>query len=556
MSAVNATCYEAAFDLTSILASTGSYNATLSTQFGSVPLSIVVAPLPAPGAVTVINVDGEAGGNITQALALAAAAPGSAIVILGAHAYEVSATITVPNATVLVGAPNGASSLMFSLPGNGSAASTGAISGGSHWGVQGFTVTILTAPPGTPAIAMAPGTTNFTAQRMNITMVQYNVSNAFRIQGTVFEISDSWILQGGVCLWPPTSAATNFMESVTLYLHAASDGWIQRNTVLWHCAAFDMDVSSRIVFEDNTLTCTDAGVIPHGNSISAYDYRHTPASQSVFYSHNNQSRPANNNRTDWAFHETLTTDSPGGWGAGLLGSITGTVITVPTGLVNDTYGSNGVGGTAVVIAGPGAGQFRLVTARPSVSTLVLASPFDGNVVVGQSRIALVVTIGGKLVTDNSFTWGSVVQLFGTTLTSVFADNRLDHQNNAGADSGGIDGSMTGFGLCYGKEPQPLFFTEYTNNVLVDSNGISLHDVPNQQCAGTWPGPYIRWSVLRNNSISGIAPCNPGVCGSINATNPGTSDLLVEGNTFDCPPSALLPGGNGLNVMAVNSVVRL
>lgn len=115
--------------------------------------------------------------------------------------------------------------------------------------------------------------------------------------------------------------------------------------------------------------------------------------------------------------------------------------------------------------------------------------------------------------------------------------------------------QTGFGLCYGGEPQPLFFTEYVGNTLASSNGISLHDVPNAACNATFPGPYIRWAVIKDNAIGGVAPCSPGVCGAINATNPGTRNLLVEGNTFDCPPGNLLPGGNGLNVAAANSVVR-
>jgi hypothetical protein len=94
----------------------------------------------------------------------------------------------------------------------------------------------------------------------------------------------------------------------------------------------------------------------------------------------------------------------------------------------------------------------------------------------------------------------------------------------------------------------------TADEMVDSNGISLHDAsPNAQCNSTYPGPYIRWSVIRGNSISGVAASNPGICGSVNASNPGTSDLLVELNTFGCPPGNLLPG-DGLNIAAAHSVV--
>lgn len=91
--------------------------------------------------------------------------------------------------------------------------------------------------------------------------------------------------------------------------------------------------------------------------------------------------------------------------------------------------------------------------------------------------------------------------------------------------------------------------------MTASNGISLHDVNNPQCASTWPGPYIRWAAIRGNAIGGVAPSNPGVCGSVNASNPGTSDLVVEGNTFSCPPTALLPCNDGVCVAATHSIVQ-
>jgi hypothetical protein len=232
--------------------------------------------------------------------------------------------------------------------------------------------------------------------------------------------------------------------------------------------------------------------------------------------------------------------------------VDGATIVVPTGL---TSYLTAAGATAVVVAGPGAGQWRGVLARPNSTAVLLAAPFDAHVVPGASLIALTATVGGKLITGNSWRWGSVVQEFGTTLTGVIADNSFDHQNNAGADSGAIDGSLTGFGLCYGSEPQPMFFMQYDNNLMADSNGISLHDQsPAAGCNSTWPGPYIRWAAIRGNRIGGVAPCSPGVCGSVNASNAGTSDLLVEGNAFDCPAGNLLPGG-GVNVAARNSIVQ-
>lgn len=38
-------------------------------------------------------------------------------------------------------------------------------------------------------------------------------------------------------------------------MHAAVDGYFTRNVLQWSCSAFDLDVSKRIVWEDNTVQC-------------------------------------------------------------------------------------------------------------------------------------------------------------------------------------------------------------------------------------------------------------------------------------------------------------
>ena len=54
----------------------------------------------------------------------------------------------------------------------------------------------------------------------------------------------------------------------TLQVRAATWGHFHHNTVSWKCSGYDIDTSSNIIFEDNTVVSTEAGVIPHGNSIS------------------------------------------------------------------------------------------------------------------------------------------------------------------------------------------------------------------------------------------------------------------------------------------------
>jgi hypothetical protein len=58
-------------------------------------------------------------------------------------------------------------------------------------------------------------------------MQQDNVSNAFKIFGSQFDLGHNVVRQTGACLWPgygPKSDATPFQPSVTLYMQGAVDG--------------------------------------------------------------------------------------------------------------------------------------------------------------------------------------------------------------------------------------------------------------------------------------------------------------------------------------------
>ena len=43
-----------------------------------------------------------------------------------------------------------------------------------------------------------------------------------------------------------------------MYMRGASDGWIHGNRFFWRCSMMDLDVSDRVVFEDNTIECTES----------------------------------------------------------------------------------------------------------------------------------------------------------------------------------------------------------------------------------------------------------------------------------------------------------
>ena len=105
----------------------------------------------------------------------------------------------------------------------------------------------------------------------------------------------------------------------------------------------------------------------------------------------------------------------------------------------------------------------------------------------------------------------------------------------------------------------VFFTEFYNNTMVDSDGIvfidNWHNMQANDCAanGWFAGPWIQWSVVRRNSFSGVsllarhdANASKGLarCGrfALRAErHANTSDLVAEHQEFCCEDGAQ-PGG--------------
>ena len=438
------------------------------------------------------------------------------------------------------------------------------VANGKHWALRNFTVLITAAPPKTDGI-QSTGGTDFAIDGLSVQLSQANATSALKLDGTRrFSVSHTILAQNELCFWgctlnrtdntsdcTMTDSNTDFTDSSTLQMHAATWGRLHHNTIDWKCSAYDMDVSSNIIFEDNTIMSTQPGVIPHGNSISFYDWQHYPAASNWSFSHNDMSRPVNNDHKNWNSHETLTTDGPGGFGAGPLAAISDDRATLTLGFALFSEALSPVGGTAMVCGGSGMGQHAEIigmsfdsSSSRNLTLLQLMRPFDAHVMPGGgSTICVTATVGSKIVSGNSFTWGMVVQWFGTTMRGVIADNDF---NDCNVDGG--RGAIMGFGLCY-DGPQPMWACEYTGNKMQRSNGITLSDnvaTTGLYCnSSTYGGPYARWQIIRRNSISGVALS----ASEVNATSPpcGTifapsvsSDVVVERNVFNCPPGSVQP----------------
>jgi hypothetical protein len=313
-----ATCYDVEFILPQEGAgctASSAGPATYTTPWGATTLPRPVVTLAtAPAAPAVFDVDKSYGGNVAAALAAAGKAIHEqktrlAEVRLGATSYELNTNLFVPDMVTLAGQHANVSKLIFRLPGASSVPpeNYGAIFANGSVALTQFTVEVLESPAQMPAVLLTGDGVSVIG--LNITLRQQNVSNALQLRGsTGFEIAANFFDQGGLCLWPYHSDTSNFQASTTLYLHNTSDGNIHNNSALWHCSFMDLDTSSRIFFANNRANLTDAGLIPHGNSISVYDWRSQPASRHWLFARNTFSRPPHNNASNYFQRETVTTD--------------------------------------------------------------------------------------------------------------------------------------------------------------------------------------------------------------------------------------------------------
>jgi hypothetical protein len=158
-----------------------------------------------------------------------------------------------------------------------------------------------------------------------------------------------------------------------------------------------------------------------------------------------------------------------------------------------------------------------------------------------------------------FSWTEVVQWYSNTLGGIISDNTLTDCNvRAGGNVG--NASVGAYGACYNGHG-PVWYTEFTGNTMVRSDGISLLDHiidplhPPRYIAKCpiYRGHYIRWAVMRRNRISGISveAASERRCGGVGNSNKASTDILSEHNHIDCPEG----GHNVANVSCFHCLDR-
>ena len=133
--------------------------------------------------------------------------------------------------------------------------------------------------------------------------------------------------------------------------------------------------------------------------------------------------------------------------------------------------------------------------------------------------------------------------------NTFSDCNVQPGGNIG------HGAMGAVGECY-HGSAPVWFTEFRQNSMTRSDGISLRDsymAPTGEggACSAYGGPWVRWSVIRANSMSGISQASinssarngqPPDCAAVSIFSSGylyppkggseaTSDVVAEQNQF-------------------------
>ena len=368
--------------------------------------------------------------------------------------YKLTSSLNVPNRTTLTGAGD-SSVLDFALPDDAAKAChpsgrpvnpgrrcdnqgagcdcliSGVYGSGSGWGLENMSVILSRSPAGAAAVSLPASSSNARLMGLSIELMQDHITNnAIFFQGERFELGHSTLTQTGKCWFAgPNSGGHKWggTAKATIVSDGASEGWVHHVKINWNCGGWGIwDLTSRMVLEDNKIVCTEQnnqtnGVIEGGSGAPNWDGYRDKDSRFWSVARNSFSRPVGNgaclapaqgvncseagsNHTNWNQRETFTSDGPGEYAHGTISHQAGARVAVQwageTGINRDP-----VPGTSFnVIAGPGMGQRRFVTAYDNATrTVTLDMPLDGYP-DATSIVAVVTAVGEKIVAGNHFSW--------------------------------------------------------------------------------------------------------------------------------------------------------
>lgn len=261
---------------------------------------------------------------------------------------------------------------------------------------------------------------------------------AIEINGTDFLITGCDIL------------ASNF----GLFLRNCSGGRVAGNTIRYGGRGYRIESSRELIFEDNTVEGADLAAI--GNDIGTFWGN---AATHIYFGHNQLRRMFGADR------ELMTLDAGGGAYRGGVAAAEGVRLELAADPVFKDYAprphTNWAGAAAMIIAGRGVGQYRIVTAHKGRSWEIdrpwIVAP-DGT-----SVLTIVPYRGKNLFVGNTCEDGGPFQLYGSAHESIVAEN--------------TGRRMSGF-FVWGLDPhgwgrQPSWYCQFLDNVIAEGNNWGL-----------------------------------------------------------------------------------
>ena len=197
-----------------------------------------------------------------------------------------------------------------------------------------------------------------------------------------------------------------------------------------------------------------------------------------------------------------------------------------------------VGQAVIVLQGQGMGQWRQVCgwAGPNATgvlsrTLLLDAPFD----VPPSNMSLVSITpykGRVIVAGNRWQNHSVVQIYGTSESSIVADNELV---NMASTYQVHPGGLIVHGEHYASSEQPAHFTEVHGNILRNSSGLWVYGDGSTDFGGStnYSFSFNAWTLLHNNTLTDSTAIRVGTCDWNRVRDPvcRSSATVLDGNTI-------------------------
>lgn len=265
-----------------------------------------------------------------------------------------------------------------------------------------------------------------------------DAGSAIEINGSNFSIAGCDIL------------ASNF----GLFLRDCRGGRVAGNTIRYGGRGYRIESSRQIIFEDNTVEGADLAAI--GNDIATFWGN---AATHIYFAHNQLRRMFGADR------EMMTLDAGGGAYRGGVTAAKGTRLELAADPTFKDYAPrphpNWAGAAAMIIAGKGVGQYRIVTAHAGRSWEIdrpwTVAP-DGT-----SVLSIVPYRGRNLFVGNACEDGGPFQLYGSAHESIVAEN--------------TGRRMSGF-LVWGLDPhgwgrQPSWYCQFLDNVIAEGNSWGL-----------------------------------------------------------------------------------